>query len=162
MSDYTSATVATIAAGDEVLDTDIDTWHDALQALVDGWTDYTPSVNWTSAGTAPVLNNGTISARYKRIGKTVFYQGKITMGSTTTYGSANAWQVNLPANAQGLVCGSATIFDTDTTANKNGASVEGNSTVLTFFSKSGPVAATVPHTWAVGDHLSWFLVYETA
>ena len=60
------------------------------------WTVYSPS--WTASTTNPLIGNGTITGRYKAIGKTVFVSVKIDMGSTTTYGSG-AWRISLPVNA---------------------------------------------------------------
>jgi hypothetical protein len=60
------------------------------------WTTYTPS--WTASTTNPVIGNGTITGRYKAIGKTVFVSVKINMGTTTTYGTGQ-WRVSLPVDA---------------------------------------------------------------
>jgi hypothetical protein len=60
------------------------------------WTTYNPS--WTASVTNPVIGNGTITGRYKQIGKTVFVVVKISMGTSTTYGSG-IWRISLPVNA---------------------------------------------------------------
>jgi hypothetical protein len=77
----------------------------AIRNLVDdieaGWTAYTAT--WTASTTNPVIGNGTIVARYKRVGKTVLFRVTITMGSTTTYG-AGQYSIGLPfaAHASGI------------------------------------------------------------
>ena len=60
------------------------------------WTTYSPS--WTAGVTNPVIGNGTITGRYKAIGKTVFVSVNISMGSTTTYGTGT-WRISLPVDA---------------------------------------------------------------
>jgi hypothetical protein len=46
------------------------------------WTAYTPT--WTSDSGSPSIGNGTLVGRYKQLGKTVFFNLKLTYGSTTT------------------------------------------------------------------------------
>jgi len=60
------------------------------------WTSYTPT--WTSDSGTPSIGNGSIAGRYKQIGKTVFFNLKLTYGSTTTGGSG-AWMFGLPVTA---------------------------------------------------------------
>ena len=60
------------------------------------WTAYNPT--WTSDSSAPVIGNGSLTGRYKQIGKTVFFNLKLTYGSTTT-GGAGAWMFGLPVTA---------------------------------------------------------------
>lgn len=59
--------------------------RDQFNSIFAAWSSYTPT--WTAATTNPVLNNGTIVGRYIKIGLTVTAAIKLTMGSTTTYGS---------------------------------------------------------------------------
>jgi hypothetical protein len=56
-----------------------------LEALVDAWTPYTPT--WTGSGGDPVVNDGTISGRYKRLGTTVHFTAQVTLGAGTTVGA---------------------------------------------------------------------------
>ncbi|MEV1063370.1 hypothetical protein [Streptomyces sp. NPDC050263] len=59
--------------------------RDQFSSILAAWTSYTPT--WTAATTNPVLNNGTIIGRYMKVGLTCHVALKLTMGSTTTYGS---------------------------------------------------------------------------
>lgn len=61
------------------------------------WTDYTPTITADGGGFA--LNNGTLTGRYKQIGKTVFFKLKFIYGSTTSPGSGH-WNFSLPVTAQ--------------------------------------------------------------
>lgn len=54
------------------------------QYVPQAWSDYTPP--WTGT-TNPAIGNGTIVGRYIQSGKIVRGWFKITMGSTTTYGT---------------------------------------------------------------------------
>lgn len=57
------------------------------------WTSFTPTVAQMTLG------NGTTAAQWARVGKTIFYRGLITLGSTTTLG-ASAPTVSIPVNAR--------------------------------------------------------------
>lgn len=56
-------------------------------------TSYTPT--WAAAITNPVLGNGAIEGYYVRVGDLVYFNIKLVMGSTTTYGSG-AYTFSLP------------------------------------------------------------------
>ena len=168
MSTFTG-TLPTVAGGGKILAADITTMLSALHALADPWTDFSASVGWTSSGTAPAIGNGSIQASYLQVGKFVTYQGKITMGGTTTYGSANPWQVSLPvAAAASAVVGSAIVFDSSNTPGKLPATFAFGPTAANFFAAAisggtgGPVSQTVPFTWASGDILAWTVTYQAA
>ena len=60
------------------------------------WTAYTPTISADGGGFA--LNNGTLTGRYKQIGKTVFFKLKFVFGSTTNAGSGH-WNFSLPVTA---------------------------------------------------------------
>ena len=62
----------------------------------DAWTSYTPSLR-TENGTWTV-GNGSISAKYKTIGKTCFFRMKVVVGSTTSIGGG-ALVFGLPVTA---------------------------------------------------------------
>lgn len=62
------------------------------------WTTY--ACAWTGTTANPVLGNGSITARYTVIGKTVHYYIGLFIGSTTTLGSGR-WDFSLPAPAIG-------------------------------------------------------------
>lgn len=79
-------TAPSFAAGiDTTATTKFNTIRDALKALTEAWTSYTPT--WSSSGTAPAINNGTIVGGYMQAGKYVGFRALITVGSTTTFGT---------------------------------------------------------------------------
>lgn len=67
------------------------------------WTDvtagaqsYTPT--WEGTSSNPTLGNGTLVARYAKVGKLVQFEIELTIGSTTTFG-AGSWSFTLPVPA---------------------------------------------------------------
>lgn len=74
-----------------------------LEALVDAWTAYTPT--WNGSGSDPVIGDGTITGRYKRIGTSVFFTAQITLGASTTVGTG-FYSVGIP------IASSASTIDT--------------------------------------------------
>lgn len=63
------------------------------QNLTAAWTSYTPV--WSAITTPPTLGNGTLTGSYLKVGKTVFFDIRLTIGSTTTLGSG-AYKFGLP------------------------------------------------------------------
>lgn len=141
--------------------------RDQFNDIIAAWTTYTPT--WTAATTNPVLGNGTIVGRYKRIGKTVHLQIDLTMGSTTTYGSG-AWSVSLPvaaAASSGSRIGTAQALGGSRFPGQVVISPSATAT-SPFFPSSSSVsnlssaAATTPFAWANGNELRITVTYEAA
>ncbi|MCX4540504.1 hypothetical protein [Streptomyces sp. NBC_01565] len=131
------------------------------------WASYTPT--WSSTGTAPVLNNGTLTGRWARCGNVIFYMIKLTIGSTTSLGTGN-YTFTLP-----VAVGSVTDFIGDAFAGDNSVGSAGYSVGRAFLGAGGLVGAyfgnTVgasaltnanPMTWANGDRLWLSGFYEAA
>lgn len=55
---------------------------------------------WSSTGTQPVINNGSIYGRYALLGRLVHLYVELTMGSTTTYGTGT-YRFSLPIASDG-------------------------------------------------------------
>jgi hypothetical protein len=131
------------------------------------WTTYAPS--WTAASSNPSIGNGTITGRYKQIGKTVFVSIKIVMGTSTTYGSGN-WRIALPVNA---VNADAVILPTtflrNTVAWYQGNSItawQGDASYVTLLVNQGAtgspaVSGSVPFSWQSTDNLTICGSYES-
>ena len=127
------------------------------------WTAYTPTfVNFT-------LGNGTITkSRYAQIAKTVIFDFKITMGTTSSMGTSMT--ISLPVTATNLNDGVATsgytvapstfvlswITNTTTTAQMAAFNVAG-----TYLTRSLS-SSTVPHTWTSGSTFAGQVIYEAA
>jgi hypothetical protein len=138
-----------------------------VASLTSAWTNYTPT--WTSTGTAPAIGNGTITGRYKQIGKLVTLTIKVLFGSTTTFGTG-AYSFSLPVTAAGSVdqVGSAYMRDTSGTSTGHYAGIVvvtvASPTVLSAVEASGhtQLQATLPVVWANTDFFEFSIVYEAA
>jgi hypothetical protein len=131
------------------------------------WTTYSPA--WTAAVTNPVIGDGTITGRYKQIGKTTFVYVKVAMGSSTTFGSG-VWRISLPVN---VVSGAnailpATFLDNGFNWYQGSAITEydGNlSYVVPLWTKgatgSAAVDSATPFTWGNTDNFTIAGSYES-
>lgn len=130
------------------------------------WITYTPA--WTSSGTTPVLNNGTIAGRFTQMGKTVHFGAHIITGTTTTYGTG-VFRISLPVTAyttspieQTALCKA---FN-GSTAYMGLANTGAGTYCAPQFVNGGGLAAsnaTNPFTWTGGgQHLRAYGTYEAA
>lgn len=134
------------------------------------WTAYTPTI--TASGGGFALNNGTLTGRYKQVGKTVFFKLKFIYGSTTNSGSGH-WNFSLPVTAYDAeFTFSATILD-EGIAWYGGIGNGGYTGSTTSFaviipgtSASVTTWATVgnggPFTWGTADNIVISGSYEAA
>jgi hypothetical protein len=138
-----------------------------VTSLSGGWQAYTPA--WTSSGTQPVLNNGTLVGRYSKTGTIVRASARLLMGSTTTYGTGG-YLISLPVAAATTSSlfrvGSAYCRDASATSSGHFPAIcvidTGTPTLVAFFNVIAQVGQTVPFTWANTDHLSFTITYESA
>lgn len=124
------------------------------------WTSFTG--NWTAASVNPTIGNGTKTAFYVRMGRTVFAKYKIVMGSTSTYGTGQ-WYLDLPftANTTGEA-GSLRILDSGTANRAGTCFVHDTPTRIAMIVGAVDVISTQPQAWAVADELEAFIVYEAS
>jgi hypothetical protein len=116
---------------------------------------YTPT--WASAATQPSLGNGTITGHYMKIGNLYIVKIKLTMGSTTTYGSG-AYQFSLPSSALHVMFGQTRAGDTGTASTYGIVRVVANNAFV-FTNAAAAYHATSPHTWADTDELEVQVAY---
>lgn len=122
---------------------------------------YTSS--WVSAGTQPVLGDGTLVAAFVEIGSFVVVSIELTMGSTTTYGT-NSYSFKLPrapVNVAPEWMGAVEFFDTSAGARFPGAvrAIGGVANASPIAASGNNMAPTVPFTWAVGDKMKLTVGY---
>jgi hypothetical protein len=127
------------------------------------YTAYTPTfTNFT-------LGNGTAVGRYMQIGKTVFVEIKVTLGSTSSMGSDP--YVFLPVNCNMVygMQGSAVIQDYGTIEYVCGAANPYADSLRLFlvgaggtYANYGIVNATSPMTWTTNDNFTIRATYEAA
>ena len=138
-----------------------------LNTLSGAWDTYTPSVG----GTGFALGNGTISGRWKKVGRVVAFSLQITWGSTSTYG-AGPLTVSAPTAGASTHGFRFSGFIDDTGASSYdlaGFLPAGSSTITLYaFNSAGThttlaaVTSTIPHTWANTDVIRLNGVYESS
>ena len=137
--------------------------RDALAALQAPWVDYAAA--WTASSSNPAIGNGTIDASYHRIGKTVDFLVKITMGSTTTYGSGG-WRISLPFTAV-TTRWRARLDVVAANSSYSGTAMAGTGTYVSLWvppttpgNPDRAVTGTVPGTFTTGDMVTVVGRYE--
>jgi hypothetical protein len=146
--------------------------NDAIEAIEsfvlgqtgNAWTPYTPLLGggWANG-------NGTWTANYTQIGKTVHVAGFFVLGSTTTKGTVMTISYPVIAKTAGqqtngnvyAILGSTTfplVMLNSSTGNCQIGTSVANATYTTF----NVVTATTPATWATNDVIYFGLTYEAA
>ena len=141
--------------------TEMKTWQDALTALSDPWTSYSPAL------TNITIGNGTIVGAYVQVGKLIHFRWTLTWGSTTAFTGSIA--IGMPVTgADAGWAGSAFLFDASVAANRQPGTLNGSTTANNVHSAgiggggAGIVNATSPFTWAVSDVIKGSGTYEAA
>lgn len=124
-----------------------------------GPVEYTPI--WSSTGTQPVLNNGSIYGRYALLGRLVHLYVELTMGSSTTYGTGT-YRFSLPVTSElnRHWCLPGMSFDTSVTGYEDltgivtpASSLVELRTLTSVGSSLAVVTNGTPITFATGDKL---------
>lgn len=138
------------------------------------WSTYTPTLlGSTSGGT---VGNGTLVARYVRLGDFVIAQIDLVWGSTTSAGVGTSL-VSLPVSARATTPGNiGTFIGLDASAGAAGRYSPGgvlpntvDDVIVINGAASGDLSdegtllsATVPVTWTTGDAWRFNITYEAA
>lgn len=130
-----------------------------LDTLEDVWTTYTPS--WTNLS----VMNGSLTARYRKVGKSVNSSITLVFGSTTSL-STNVY-VSVPVTPSSgtttnSVLGTVGVFDSSAPAWRSGSAFRSGSTVRLILADGTNLGAGAPWTWTTGDILTINLNYEAA
>lgn len=128
------------------------------------WHPYTPV--WDATTTSPSLGNGTVTGKYTRLADTVWFWARITMGSTTTYGSGIYNLTIPPPSNDGDTNGIPVAFqlrDSGSSAEYPAAGrIDSNDKIAAWGLSSGNrVGPTQPFTWATGDSFRVSGFYKT-
>lgn len=129
--------------------------------IASAWTTYTPT--WIGSISNPSIGNGTLTGAYKRIGSTVFFRIRLTVGSTTSFGSGS-YSLSLPLPVIDEQPAAA-IFRDNSSATEFSltAWLQSGTTILHIVNSSGQqVNPSVPVVWANVDRLEIAGVYETS
>jgi hypothetical protein len=124
---------------------------------------YTPV--WTSSGTPVALGNGTITGAFYMVGRQVMFMSKLTMGSTTTYGTGE-YRISTPTTINTIdqistftPLGRWVSYDASSTFFSGGETTFVSPTTVGGLVASATtdglwanvLGQTVPTTWAVND-----------
>lgn len=165
MGDW-SGTVPTFAAGAKLRGADMQTMADIATALTGAWTSWTPTL------TNMTLGNGTVTAKYRRLGKTFEYHFKFVLGSTSAMSTNPTFSIpaGLTLSSDYAIVqdplGDVSIRDSGT-ANYRGAAHYGTSTTIAlFWYNATPVltgiSSTSPMTWTTSDAIACHGIAEIA
>lgn len=123
--------------------------------------------SWTPTFTNLTVGNGVLSAKYKKLDKTVMVNFSLTLGSTSTVGTDPYW--NLPFTpAITYLSPAGYILDSGSATYAIWFNNSGGTTIYpvvqlnntTYGSTSG-ITATIPFTWTTNDKITFWIVYET-
>jgi hypothetical protein len=153
--------------------------QNSIPLITDGDVDMTagdllglPWKTWSPSYVNLTVGNGTVVARYIRLGDLVIARFKFTLGSTSAVGTAPTVSAPVTAvtgyNARDPV-GSCYLFESGVATNI-GTTHLATPTTISFFAQlaSGTyvtgagLTASIPFTWGTGDILSFYIVYEAA
>jgi len=143
------------SSGNPLLASQLDSAFD-----VAGWTAYTPTLTNFTVG------NGTFSAAYAQLGKTVAVRFRFTYGSTST--ATGAFTASLPKTPNTSVIGSAYIDDSSGNIYPAQALTSGSNFTLRVYNTAGTYAywvaasQTVPVVPNAADTYNALIVYEAA
>lgn len=131
------------------------------------WSNYVPTFTNLTQGSSP-----TLTARYIQTGKTVVYQGALTLGVGGSV--SGAVTISLPVNTNASyvannVLGNCELVQTGT-ASFPGIMIWTTASTITVLASSAGgtyttdvnLSTTVPFTWAATHRLTWSVVYEAA
>ena len=136
-----------------------------LNQIGAAWETYTPTL--TASTTNPTLGSGsTATGRYARINKTVFYYAEFAFGTGANAGSGS-YRVSLPITALNAlnVVGSGWLYDSSANRLETCVVRLGATTYAWLYATATNTYQTQnaqPWTWAQGDAINFFIVYEAA
>jgi hypothetical protein len=132
----------------------------AIPAPTYTWATYTPT------NTGLTLGNGTQTARYVKVGKTVFVSYRLVFGSTTSMPAG--LNIGLPSTANSYSTCSVYLEDSGVGASLGtGVCFASNSVAIRPINSSGTYATwnndlSAVFTWSTNDNISFFITYEEA
>lgn len=165
--------IATLAAGSSTGSAKANVWVNSTEALiveedlVSGaaleWSTWSPSYSNLTIG------NGTVDARYIRIGDTVHASFDFVLGSTSSVGT-NAG-ISLPVTAENgaMAVGQCRLTDSGTASYGGFVNLNGTTQMLPqvmvtsgSYSRNVNLTPTVPFTWTTNDAIRLSITYEAA
>lgn len=138
------------------------------QAIPRSWLSWTPT--WANI----TVGNGTVTAKYIQIGKTVYFRLVFVLGSTSTVGTAPTFTLPVTAAthagtttipplgvARCFDNGSGSYFGSVYYATTTTAAIQVYNASSTYLFTAG-ITSTVPFTWTTTDEIGLQGFYEAA
>jgi hypothetical protein len=124
---------------------------------MNAWEAYTPT------NTNVTVGNGTLVARYIRIGRTIHFFWDLTFGSTTAFGGTISIGLPLAAATPGRWAIAGTLLDSGTQNYIAGGIIAAAATQANpLVTAGGGITSTAPFTWTTGDRIAFSGTYEAA
>lgn len=125
------------------------------------WTTWTPTLSNMTLG------SGTSEARYYRVGDTVFWRFRFTLGAGSAMGTDPAISPPVTINTahQSLTLGSVFVSDADAVDWHGNVDRSGTTLRMRYINAAAnfaSITATAPFTWTSGDILDAQGFYESA
>jgi hypothetical protein len=145
-------------------------FQDLAQSVQDAFTAKIPGdwVAWEPVYTNIIIGDGVVTANYAQIGKTVYGTFMLEFGGTTTIGASPRISMPMPGEPGCVATGQIRMIDDSTSTRYRGAvNINDDDFCLHAFNASGTyvteteLSDTVPMTWAIGDKLGFYFLYET-
>lgn len=132
----------------------------------EAWIDFAPGITLTNI----TVGNGTVLAKYTRIGRTIHYRFKFVMGSTSAMGTGPRFSFpvtpNSEYNAESAPMGIAQMIDAGVSDYQGTVIMTSGAGRIARIGGSGSasvnITATAPFTWGTGDVLEANGTYEAA
>jgi hypothetical protein len=140
-----------------------------IDALTDAWTTYTPTFG-AGGGSPSIGSGGTITGRYRKLGRTVHASGLIQFGTSPNSGTGG-WTISLPfavASVNNVRHIGSLVMRNDDGGGTGWyvgscMAAAGATSLLLFGGFQGQqIAGGAPFTIAVNDVIWWSLTYEAA
>jgi hypothetical protein len=131
-----------------------------------GWDNYA-SIAWSSSGTQPVVNNGTLVGRYRQPTDSdlILFEFGLIMGGTTTYGTGTYF-ISVPVTPSvtsvAYAVGACYILDSGTLDKAAVCKFQDNTKLKIVTATVGVATPTIPQTFATNDQIHGVILYEPA
>jgi hypothetical protein len=141
-------------------------WEDGFKS--GAWISYTPTIsNWT-------LGNGTMVAKYQKVGRLITVTIEVVWGSTSTFASNAVFSLPVNAVSQSVttrvigfcqsrdVSAGLSFFGSVRQSTNNQSLIPDVLDTSVAFAAPDSLISTRPFTWGVSDELSITAIYEAA
>lgn len=132
-----------------------DIWNANFAHLGAAWTSFTPAMTFSGGGSL-TIGNGSITGAYLKVGKTLKLRIRLSVGSTTSFGTG-IFRFTLPDSSTSAASEAIAAWGYDSSADDfypMAGVIDASATYIYLGSQGvGGVTSAIPVTWANGDAL---------